>query len=199
MRRLGPVALAAVLIPFGAPPALAVSQSVDMENFDFSPVVTNVLFQGIPVHWNNGTIYTTHTSTANGPFELWDTGDVLPGTLSRDVYMNYAGTFNYHCIYHPTQMQGRVRVPLEVVPTSGNPATTFDIHPAQIPAPTGLAYEVWARRGSGDWERIFRGTDDEFTDQFQRGMWKLRGRMTKGPRRNRKFSGWSPQVPLPIT
>lgn len=204
MRRLASLFVVSSLLALVPSPAGATSESVDMVYpRAFSPVTESADFQGIDFAWHNTTntsLYPeTHTATADAPFPVFDTGNVAPGASSVFINMNYAGTFGYHCMYHPVQMQGRVRVPLEVLPTSGSPATVFDINPAQAPAPTGFVYEVWARRGIGDWERIFRGTDDLFTDQFQRGMWKLRGRMTKGPRRNRKFSGWSPQFPLPIT
>jgi plastocyanin len=66
--------------------------------FGSSPVTVN---RGQTVAWRN-TRGTTHTSTADGG--AWNTGNIAPGATSAAIQMNTAGSFPYHCIFHPTMV-----------------------------------------------------------------------------------------------
>jgi len=66
--------------------------------FGSSPVTVN---KGQTVAWRN-TRGTTHTSTADGG--AWNTGNIAAGATSAAIQMNTAGSFPYHCIFHPTMV-----------------------------------------------------------------------------------------------
>jgi plastocyanin len=64
--------------------------------FGSSPVTVN---KGQTVAWRN-TRNITHTATADGG--AWNTQNISGGTTSSPIQMNTAGSFPYHCIFHPT-------------------------------------------------------------------------------------------------
>jgi plastocyanin len=64
---------------------------------------------GCSVAWHNDTQF-THTATSDAMVpDLFTTGDVMPGTTSKAIKFPKAGTFPYHCSYHP-DMQGTITV-----------------------------------------------------------------------------------------
>ena len=72
-----------------------------------------------------------------------------------------AGTYNYFCAVHPTQMKGTVTVPLRV--TAGKlhhkryRATV--IWSAQAPDP-GQVFDLQEKKGGGDWQTVRNGTTE---------------------------------------
>ena len=71
----------------------------------FSPNPASVKV-GQTVAWKNNDS-TTHTATQDSG--AFDTGAIPSGATSAPIAMNTAGTFDYHCSYHPS-MVGAVTV-----------------------------------------------------------------------------------------
>jgi len=120
-----------------AAPALAVSQSVVIQNFAFQPqdVTINV---GESVTWiNRDPVGHTATSDAQGVF---DTGVIAPGG-NKTVSFAVAGTYAYHCSIHPT-LKGTVTV-VGPTPTPGPstpaPSPTASPSASVIPSPSATA------------------------------------------------------------
>ena len=140
------LAVSAVVV-FGARdpagPALAASNTVQMQDFFFVPVSITITV-GDTVRWeNNGGA--SHTAT-NGPRgapegSQWLNPDVVnSGNISPSVTFNSVGVFPYHCRFHPG-MDGTLTVEAptatptpEPTPTPGPPTPTPK--PTQTPTPT---------------------------------------------------------------
>jgi plastocyanin len=104
------IGVVACLAAASAVPAATV---VEIRDFAFVPA-TVVIMKGENVKWTNvGQV--VHTSTSDTG--KWDSGDLTHGK-SFEFAFTAAGTFAYHCEYHPT-MKGTVRVTeTAVAPTS---------------------------------------------------------------------------------
>lgn len=78
---------------------------------DFSPGTTTIAV-GDGVKWtNNDAVGTTHTATSDaGAPAAFDTGDIPDGETSDVIFFTEAGTYEYHCQYHPTSMQAQIVV-----------------------------------------------------------------------------------------
>ncbi len=74
-----------------------------MGQFFFSPTPLTIA-AGDTVRWTNPDAI-PHTSTGPG----WDTGVLLTGDANSHTFTT-AGTFDYLCTIHPTQMQARIVV-----------------------------------------------------------------------------------------
>jgi len=133
-----------------AAPALAVSQSVVIQNFAFQPqdVTINV---GESVTWiNRDPVGHTATSDAQGVF---DTGVIAPGG-NKTVSFAVAGTYAYHCSIHPT-LKGTVTVvgptptpgpstpaPSPTASPSVSPSASVTPSPSATAAPSGTSIAV---------------------------------------------------------
>jgi plastocyanin len=149
MRRLisaaAPLAVALVLLVQGT--ALAALKDVSIQNFAFNPAATKVKL-GDQIRWTN-LDGTNHTTTSDGVSDgsgytgigLWGSGSLAQnGTFTWTF--TFAGTYPYHCRFHPTLMQGTVKVPMTANPASGPVGTTFTLTWASA-APTGsLVFDV---------------------------------------------------------
>lgn len=69
-------------------------------NMSFSPNPATAKV-GQKVAWRNSG-GTTHTATADGG--AFDTGSIANGGTSRLITMGTAGSFSYHCSFHPTMV-----------------------------------------------------------------------------------------------
>jgi plastocyanin len=107
--RIGTAALAVAGMLAFAPGASAVV-GVDIVDFDFQPHALAVS-QGFVVNWrNNGG--TTHSVTSDFA-GYWPSHDLLPAATFNKAF-KAAGTFSYHCRFHPDLMKGKIRVGLQV-------------------------------------------------------------------------------------
>ncbi len=99
--------------------AIAANRRVNISSFSFAfdPVTVTVRV-GDSVTWRNAVGDPDHTATSDTGG--WDSGDIKPGG-SRTVTFATAGTFAYHCRYHPI-MKGTVVV-RAAAPNGGLPAT----------------------------------------------------------------------------
>jgi hypothetical protein len=147
-----PTALLLIVVSSLAPrpgPAAAATVTIQMGGYSYiysyywfcdsshiGNVCTTTIQVGDTVTWQNVSD-TAHTSReCDGscgavlpptPLPLWDSGPVAPsGTFSRQF--NQAGTFNYQCNIHPTQMRGQIIV-------LGTPTATLTLAPTSTPTP----------------------------------------------------------------
>jgi len=135
--------IAAIVLCIGAwlaAPALAVSQSVVIQNFAYQPqdVTINI---GESLTWiNRDPVGHTATSDSQG---LFDTGVIAPGG-NKTVSFAIAGTYAYHCSIHPT-LKGTVTVvgptPTPGPAASGTSASSATVAPSgtRITVPTNVA------------------------------------------------------------
>lgn len=101
-------------------------------------VCTTTIQVGDTVTWQNvsDTAHTTTECDGNcgavlppSPLPIWDSGPVAPsGTYSRQF--NQAGTFNYECTIHPTQMRGQI-----IVAAAATSTPTLAPMPTPTPVP----------------------------------------------------------------
>lgn len=111
-------------------PASAISVSVSIKNLTFTPPAVSIP-PGSTVVWSNDeTDGTVHSVTSDdGQFSH----DLKPGDTFTWTF-DKAGTFGYHCRFHPF-MTGVVTVTGEAAPPSTEPPTTAP--PATSPPTTG--------------------------------------------------------------
>jgi TolB protein len=118
----------------GAPVAVA--------DFAFDPATVSVA-RGATVRWEfEGPGH--HTITDTGGMGLFGSGSQPPGGAYAAPLAG-GGQYAYACSIHP-DMTGRVRVPVDVRPTSGNEETRFLVTWAASPALPGFVYDVQVQR-----------------------------------------------------
>jgi plastocyanin len=185
-------ALAALVLPcFAAVPAhshapahsdvAAAPASVTVANMSFGPSRVTVGV-GETVTWRFQDAM-AHTATSDNGF--FNTGSASGGA-SRTVRFGSAGTFPYHCIFHP-MMVGRVGVP---VSATGSVDDGWRLRWLAGDNPKNRAYDVQVRRkGTTTWTS-FRKATTVATGRFDpgKGVWQVRARTLKGAAK----SGWSP-------
>lgn len=122
-RSVGPTMAAGILALMAVPVVLAADATIPIADFAYPPTTTvNV---GDSVTWDN-TSGVAHTATADGG--SFDTGSIADGA-SASVTFNAAGTFSYHCAFHP-QMTGSI-----VVQAAGGGVTPAPTDTAPPPEP----------------------------------------------------------------
>lgn len=102
---LGSIALA---LADEAPPTV---HRIDIANFTFAPPRIEVR-QGDTIEFTNRD-FAPHTATRDGGG--WNTGDLKNGASGR-VIATDAGTYAYHCAYHP-----QMKATITVLPASPSP------------------------------------------------------------------------------
>jgi plastocyanin/subtilisin-like proprotein convertase family protein len=131
------------------PPNCAPSTTfVSIVNFAFSPQNVTI-YQGQTVYWSNDS-NTTHTTSSNSG--TWYSGWITAGSFFAFTFNN-AGTFPYHCDFHPGTMTGTITVLPGCQPTATPTRTrTPTITPTgTVPAtPTACAQYRVGKIVSGD-------------------------------------------------
>jgi plastocyanin len=164
----------------GVPAAQATSLTIDLDDNEFLDTPATASDLGLTIQWSNDG-NNVHTSTQNGPWKLWDTGDIAPSTM-ESTDSEFAGTFAYHCKYHPNVMKGKLRVPMAragLIVTLGE----FD-------ATGKLKYQLQQRKVGKEWKVVFFGKNNEFEVTAGVGSWQLRSRVIHTG--TDKATGWSP-------
>jgi plastocyanin len=144
-RKALPIAI--LLALFVQSDAFASVVNVAIADFQFTPNPAK-LKAGDSVTWtNNGP--SSHTTTSDAPFSLWDSGTLTPGQ-SYSWPFNAAGIFPYHCAIH-TSMHGQIGVKGAASPPSGPAGTVFNIRVAKITAPPLYVYDIQMKAPGGTW------------------------------------------------
>jgi plastocyanin len=182
--------LAALLLPLlptsATSPAHAAGATVTVADMAFTPASVRVGL-GESVTWTFRDSI-SHTATSDGGF--FDTGAASGGS-SRSVRFPSAGTFAYHCSFHP-MMHGKVAVPMAA---TGSVEDGWKLRWLARKNPKNRSYDVQVRRaGTKTWTSIRKATTAG-SGRFDpgKGMWQARARTLKGVAR----SGWSPVLRLP--
>ncbi len=184
------VALALPLLSTAAAPAVPTDRALAPAQV----TVANMAFSSARVTVGVGETVTwtfkdpmSHTATSDNGF--FDTG-AASGGATRSVRFRSAGTFAYHCSFHPS-MVGRVAVPVRV---SGSKALGFKLRWLAGENPKGRSYDVQVRRkGTSTWTYLRRATTTATARHAPRsGTWQVRARTVKGAAK----SGWSPVATL---
>ncbi|MBA2445840.1 MAG: hypothetical protein H0V49_10985 [Nocardioidaceae bacterium] len=130
--------------------AVATTRTVDAIEYAYTPAKVTAV-QGDFVKWTNrGVLSHTTTSTITGAVG-WNNTLAPGGSSSKSL--PGAGTYAYHCNFHP--MTGNVRVRVSVTPTTGPVGTTFTLKVASAPAPTGYSYAPQVKvPGSTSWTSL---------------------------------------------
>lgn len=195
MKRLAVCVLMLALAVIPAGPAQAFSPDVELDEFTVTPT-TFVSTPGETVSFGNAGLV-THTAKQDAPFKLWNTGDIAP-LGAQDVNMNWAGTFKFHCKYHP-DMKGRIKTPMDTQSGTTIVGVPVNVGFGDTAAPSGMKYEAQMRRDGGNW-RDFAFTRRAMVpfDPSRTGTYDFRSRLVlleRGAGRD-PHSGWSPQDPL---
>jgi len=200
MRKLAQTALAGLVIGLVAAPAGAGTTeeiSIVSPSVGFDPATVTSTF-GTTFNWTNDDGTISHTTTQDGPLELWSSGILSPGE-AFSVTLDAAGIYPYHCDVHPATMQGTIRIPVSIDPASGSEATTFSISIASVRAPDGLAYDVQMRKGKGDWT-IYRLEKKARVVRFHpasSGTFSFRARLHDTS--SDATSKWSPKASITVS
>lgn len=194
MRRAVAVTIGLSLTLLAASPADAASVSI--VDFAFSPQIVTTA-QGTSVMWTNDGDF-THTSTQNGPLALWNTGSIPPGDSDSSGTIRGAGVYPYRCTIHPSLMTGKVRVPIQVSPTSGTTSTDFTITLASA-TQSGIVYDVQRKVGDGTWQSWMTGVTTRTVtfDPTSAGVYRFRSRIRRTS--DGAKSGYSPAKKITVT
>jgi plastocyanin len=87
--------------PVNASPAdvtITIGSNSGAQSFAPSPAAVKV---GQTVAWRNADAI-SHTATADS--SAFDTGTIAPGATSAPITMRTAGSFGYHCQFHPSMV-----------------------------------------------------------------------------------------------
>lgn len=178
LRRPGVLLSGLTLVALSAAGAqAATTRTVTVKEFSFTPTALAQL-QGDAVKWVNGGSRThSTTSTITGAVG-WST-TLTPGAAFTKS-LSGAGSYAYHCVFHP--MSGSVKVPVTVTPASGSVGTTFTIKVASATAPSGFAYAPQVRvPGSTTWTSLPSTTATSITYVAKAaGTLSFRSRVTHG-------------------
>ncbi len=179
--------LAVLLFPLVASvPATAAGANVTVVNMAFGPSGVKVGL-GETVTWTFKDSI-SHTATSDQGF--FDTGPASGGA-SRSIRFPSAGSFTYHCSFHP-MMRGRVTVPMAA---TGSVKDGWKLRWLAGKNPKHRSYDVQVRRvGSTTWTS-YKHSTTAGSGRFDpgSGSWQARARTLKGA----KTSGWSPALRLP--
>src|SRR5262249_51396645 len=82
----------------GAAAHLLITIAGDRGQMSYSPAAASVRV-GQTVAWRNADTAAAHTATQDG--RRFDTGTIARGATSAPIAMTAAGTYPYHCEFHP--------------------------------------------------------------------------------------------------
>lgn len=161
--------------PRGAKPSRELSIAV--EDYYFDP--------GAPTIGRGDTVTfdfvgdVTHTATDSSGLQLFDSGNVHPGSgPSLSFTYEAAGVYNFVCTPH-TGMAGRVSVPMRAAPASGRRQATFTLVWASAAATGDHVYDVQIRHPGGTWSMWRSGvtTRSDMFEPRKAGRYRFRARM----------------------
>ena len=187
--------IAALLVVLTASSVSAATTTINITTFAY-PASTSI-GMGDTVTWANQMVAVHHTSTNNSPLSLWNKDMNGNGTSGSQVF-SAAGTFAYHCNFHPTAMHGNIVVRMKASPASGTKSTTFSIKWATAKAPAGFKYQVQRKAPGGSYV-AFKTTTARSVAWMpnKTGTWSFRSRLKRLS--NGATSGYSPALLVGVT
>jgi plastocyanin len=198
VRRAVPVALVIAIGLQGS--AFAATKNVTVANFSFTPKTTSAGL-GDTVLWTNTATATNHTSTHDTTDPLvWDSGTITPGGGTFSFLFNVAGSFTYHCNFHPTLMMGTINVKPKAKPASGVAGTKFTIGAALVAATGTLVYDVQMKVPGGQFvDFVLGNTTGKVTFDstgMATGVYQFRARLRDTATGN--AAAYSPPVSITV-
>ncbi len=165
-----------------------------MQDDYFDPAVTEGVVSIMGVNWSNQGRVFHNVVFVPGP--AWYSTNLDEGQ-SDGTQLEYAGTFDYFCIYHP-EMVGSLRVTPLVQRGGGLVGETFPIQLSAIDLDTtAYAFDVQRRRNDGRWGPARRTTDELYGFAPRRaGLYELRVRLVE-PAAG-VLGAWSPRVRIRV-
>jgi plastocyanin len=157
------VALVALLITPTPVAAATTIVNINGAQNAFVPSTTTVMFND-SVQWKNNSATRDHTSSSD-LFNLWS--EPLPaGSQSDAILFPRAGTFAYHCDFHPT-MRGSIKVTMSISDTAPMVGQQVTIDFASLAAPSGFTEQIQKRKAGGTWKlwQTSAGTSVTWTPQ----------------------------------
>jgi plastocyanin len=187
--------LAALLMVLSTGSASALTSTVKMSNYTFTPRKQGVTL-GNSVRWKNVS-GKRHTATPTLNWSLGGGVTVNAGTTSAAISPTQAGTWPYFCSIHPSLMRGKIRVPMTVDQTAGTTATYFTLTLGTVPAPGVSVHEVYVRQNGGAWQlRVTTAATSTSIFFPSPGTWDARTRMRW--QLGGQTSGYSPITTLQV-
>lgn len=133
--------------------------TVHVSNFQFNPATVNaVVGDKIKWVWDNGFHTTTSTSVPNSA-TTWD-APLQSAGATFTYTLTVAGTYNYECTVHPTQMQGTITV------TGALPVvlSNFGVSPGKLNSAL-IAWSTASEQNTDHFE-VMRSTDGSHFDKI---------------------------------
>jgi plastocyanin len=194
------VAVAALALPASAS---AGSLTVTVKDDEFDPVVRNVDFVGLPVHWMTSGTTNPHDVTQDKG--LFKSG--APSTAFNFTRVPSAGTYPYHCTVHGGRggvgMSGKLRAPPTLAPAKRG--TSVRVLWAGDFSNTGNQFDLQYKVGNGKWKDWKKNTSKRQGVFGQNGKpvsvnptktYRIRARSEKSSNPKKKRSGWSPKLTI---
>lgn len=154
--------------------AAAATAQVSIVNLAFNPSSVKIRL-GDSVNWTNNEDHPPreHTSTGDGAPDgggssgvgLWSSGGILARGGQFAFTFTFAGTFPYHCSFHPI-MTGSVSVPPKASPATGPAGTKFKIRVSTVDL-TGSDFQIVIQKSDPggpftNWRTASTGTSKTF-------------------------------------
>jgi plastocyanin len=184
---LGGVIQAAPASGLGTP-----AVTVSMTEYAYSPSRPTLSVGQAISFSNDGTV--THGAKVGPPKLMTLTA---PPATTSDASVSVAGTYPFHCQYHPDLMKGALRVAPTLDVTSGAPGTVFTLTWSTGMLDSGAKMKVQMRRDGGNWNKAGggNGTGIELTPS-KSGTYEARVMLVLA---NGDASKWSPKVSFQVT
>lgn len=151
--------------------------SIEVQDFYFDPAAPTI-GRGDTVTFDFvGDV--THTATDDTGLELFDSGNVPPGSgPSLSFTYEAAGVYHFVCTPH-TGMAGRVSVPMRAAPSTGRRHDAFTLVWASAAATGDHVYDVQIRRPGSAWSTWRSGVTirSETFEPWKAGRYRFRARM----------------------
>jgi plastocyanin len=189
MRRALAVCLALASLLLAAPAQAGYATYVAVTDFAYGP--STLSNPATSYAWsvgfqNGGDFY--HSAEANGG--MFDTGPIQPAT-TEGISLLGAGSYPFHCNFHPTQMHGTIKVkPVASASTVAHGGTVTIRYGADFLK--GIVFDLQRKRNDGDWVTIASDTYAPTRDVVLQRVGKYRFRARTQFLGGGGTSGWSP-------
>ena len=175
-RRLAALLLAVASLVLVVPANAGIGQFIGVDEYAYDPA-TDTIAQPTQTYFlvfeNHGG--TTHSAVSDGG--MFDTKAIAPDGSSQ-ISIQGAGTYPYHCAFHPARMQGVFRVRPKASDTVVGVGDSITLQIAPDAIKTLYVHDVQRRRNGGEWNTLRHGTGESApTFSFQRaGEFEFRAR-----------------------
>jgi plastocyanin len=189
-RRLAVLLLAVASLVLVVPANAGIGQFIGVDEYAYDPAADTIAQPTLTyflVFENHGA--TTHSAVSDGG--MFDTKAIAPDGSSQ-ISIQGAGTYPYHCTFHPARMQGVFRVRPKASDTTVGVGDSITLQIAPDAIKTLYVHDVQRRRNGGEWRSVRHGTGESApTFSFTRaGEFEFRARSRIAF--TEVHTGWSP-------